>query len=59
MTEAASTPNSLPDQAELVANLETIAGKFRDIKNGVGRIIFGQQRVIEETLITLLAGGHV
>ncbi|MEE2761505.1 MAG: MoxR family ATPase [Pseudomonadota bacterium] len=59
MTEAELTPNPSPDQAKLVADLETIAGKFRDVKIGVGSIIFGQQRVIEETLITLLAGGHV
>jgi MoxR-like ATPase len=47
------------DQTELVDDLEKVSAKFVDVKNGVGRIIFGQQRVIEETLITLLAGGHV
>ena len=59
MTEAVSSPESLLDQAELVGDLENTASKLVDVKNGVGRIIFGQQRVIEETLITLLAGGHV
>ena len=59
MTEAVSSPETLPDQAELVGDLENTASKLVDVKNGVGRIIFGQQRVIEETLITLLAGGHV
>ena len=55
MTEAATAQ----DQTELVDDLEKVSAKFVDVKNGVGRIIFGQQRVIEETLITLLAGGHV
>jgi MoxR-like ATPase len=59
VTEAAPSPEPSPDQAELVADLENIASKFVDVKIGVGRIIFGQQRVIEETLITLLSGGHV
>lgn len=63
MTEAASSPETSPepspDQAELVGDLEKVAAKLVDVKNGVGRIIFGQHRVIEETLITLLAGGHV
>ncbi|MDP6925716.1 MAG: MoxR family ATPase [Rhodospirillales bacterium] len=36
-----------------------MSNKFTDVRNNVGRIIFGQQRVVEETLITLLAGGHV
>ena len=34
----------------------------RDIasaREGIGRVIFGQPRVVEETLITLLAGGHL
>ncbi|MEK9671190.1 MAG: MoxR family ATPase [Rhodospirillaceae bacterium] len=28
------------------------------VRAGVGRVIFGQEQVVEETLITLLAGGH-
>ncbi|MGH6660379.1 MAG: AAA family ATPase, partial [Rhodospirillales bacterium] len=34
----------------------------RDIaaaRDGIGRFIYGQNRVVEETLITLLAGGHL
>ncbi|MHA1537601.1 MAG: AAA family ATPase, partial [Alphaproteobacteria bacterium] len=29
-----------------------------ETRRGVGRVIFGQQEVVDETLITLLAGGH-
>jgi MoxR-like ATPase len=61
VTETASTPDS-PDSSnpsDLVGELEKISNKFVDARNAVGRIIFGQQRVVEETLITLLAGGHV
>ncbi|MDD9934180.1 MAG: AAA family ATPase, partial [Myxococcales bacterium] len=28
-------------------------------RTGIGRVIFGQQEVIDETIITLLAGGHL
>ena len=35
--------------------MPTIFGKVRD---ALGAVIFGQDEVIEETLITLLAGGH-
>ncbi|MEM8949119.1 MAG: MoxR family ATPase [Pseudomonadota bacterium] len=33
--------------------------KFAQVSDEVGRAIFGQERVVEESLITLLAGGHV
>ncbi|MDC0033231.1 MoxR family ATPase [Alphaproteobacteria bacterium] len=29
------------------------------VRDHIGRVIFGQQQVVDETLITLLAGGHV
>ena len=47
------------DGSALVAQLETVSGQISDAKGAIGRVIFGQDRVIEETLITLLAGGHV
>jgi MoxR-like ATPase len=55
VTDTATTS----DPSELVGELEKISAKIVDVRNAVGRIIFGQQRVVEETLITLLAGGHV
>ena len=33
--------------------------RFSEVRTEIGRVIFGQDRVIEESLITLLAGGHV
>ena len=40
--------------AQLTAASETFAG----VKAALGSVIFGQDTVIEQTLITLLAGGH-
>ena len=37
---------------------ETIE-RFSKVRTEIGQIIFGQERVVEESLITLLAGGHV
>ena len=59
MTEAATQQPSELATNELVGELERVSGRFVEVKTGVGRIIFGQHRVVEETLITLLAGGHV
>lgn len=42
----------------LAAEIETLGHRMAMVRERVGRIIFGQQSVIDETLITLLAGGH-
>jgi len=47
------------DSSKLVAELESIGESFQKVKESVGKIIFGQDQVVDETLITLLAGGHV
>ncbi len=44
-----------PKVVEDVERLNTRLAEARDV---IGRVIFGQTRVIEETIITLLAGGH-
>jgi MoxR-like ATPase len=38
--------------------IEATIAKLDQVKHEIGRVIFGQEQVIEETLITLLAGGH-
>ena len=58
MTDAANITDN-PEKPEILDEHENISNKFTDVRNNVGRIIFGQQRVVEETFITLLAGGHV
>ena len=41
-----------------VARAEKAAAIAASVRAGVGEVIFGQHDVIEQTLITLLAGGH-
>ena len=41
-----------------VADLERTAAAIAAARKAIGRVIFGQERVIEQVLITLLAGGH-
>ena len=43
----------------LVAEAEALAGRLAGVRRAIGRVIFGQDQVVERTLITLLAGGHV
>ena len=51
-------PAATADAPEILDEIERVGHKFVDARNAVGRIIFGQERVLDETLITLLAGGH-
>ena len=43
----------------LVREAESLAQRLMRVREGVGRVIFGQEMVVERTLITLLSGGHV
>ena len=42
-----------------VASMERVADLVRKAKEAVEQVIYGQGAVVEESLITLLAGGHV
>ena len=42
----------------IVRAAETAASHVRAAKEGIGAVIFGQDKVIEQALITVLCGGH-
>lgn len=44
---------------DLATEIEELGHRLRDVRRSIGRVIFGQQATIDQTLITLLAGGHV
>ncbi|MEM9809874.1 MAG: MoxR family ATPase [Pseudomonadota bacterium] len=43
---------------EMLAQFEAISLRLDKAKEALGQVVFGQERVIEEVLITLLCGGH-
>ena len=57
-----SIPESMPQGGEaeeaLLGEVEVLGAKLRTVRERIGRVIFGQHDVVEQTLITLLAGGH-
>ncbi|MBE9603773.1 MoxR family ATPase [Acetobacteraceae bacterium H6797] len=55
MVEVASSN----DPALLVAEVEALGDQLSRAREAVGRVIFGQQSVIDQVLITFLSGGHV
>jgi len=50
----------LPDEApaDILRRVEALGDKLSAVKQAIGQVIFGQQQVVEESLITLLCGGH-
>ncbi|MGY3621268.1 AAA family ATPase [Bradyrhizobium sp. USDA 10063] len=42
----------------IVRSAEQVAGQIRAAKEAISTVIFGQDRVIENTLVTILSGGH-
>lgn len=45
-------------EKEMIADAEKALNDISKIRDGIGKVIFGQQSVIERTLVALLAGGH-
>ena len=43
---------------DLLANFERLSVKMRQARAELGAVIFGQEQVIDQVLITLAAGGH-
>ncbi len=42
----------------IVRTAETTAAHVRAAKSAIGMVIFGQDKVIEQALVTILSGGH-
>src|SRR5579875_3000231 len=47
------------DGDRLLAEVAALVARVGQARAEIGRVIFGQRAVVDETLITLLAGGHV
>jgi MoxR-like ATPase len=56
VTSAGESLEKLEDM--IVRAAETTAAHVRAAKDGVGAVIFGQGKVVEQALITVLSGGH-
>ena len=52
-----STETSLDEQA-IIASAEKALGDIARVREEVSKVIFGQESVVENTLLAVLAGGH-
>ena len=46
------------DETDIVARIEAAGEKVARVQKAAGSVIFGQEQVVQRTLITLLSGGH-
>ena len=58
MSITPTVPTDEASAAKLAAEIETLGQRLQNVRDSIGRVIFGQQRVIDQTIITLMAGGH-
>jgi MoxR-like ATPase len=56
VTSAGESLEKLEDM--IVRAAETTAAHVRTAKDAIGAVIFGQEKVVEQALITVLSGGH-
>ena len=56
MSEA--IPTTIDAAQHMASRIDALGEKMATVRDRIGRIIFGQSRVVDQTIITLLAGGH-
>ncbi len=44
--------------ADLAREIESLGHRLQAVRESIGRVIFGQEPVVDQTIITLLSGGH-
>ena len=52
------TEDPAHDRPNRTAEIEALGHRMAMARDRIGRVIFGQEEVVEQTLTTLLAGGH-
>jgi MoxR-like ATPase len=52
-----STLDSAPED-QLLTEIDTLGIHIGQVREQVERVVFGQQLVVDQALITILAGGH-
>src|SRR3954454_6083396 len=54
----ASTQQGAIDPSTILSEIEALGARIGRVRTAIGRVIFGQDEVVDQTLITLLSGGH-
>ncbi|MBL8573523.1 MAG: MoxR family ATPase [Hyphomicrobiaceae bacterium] len=46
------------DETAIIAEAERAVARLADVRAAIGKVIYGQDSVVERSLVTILAGGH-
>src|SRR3954447_11726623 len=55
----ASPLSSATAGQDLAGEMEQIHKRLEQVRRNIGQVIFGQEQTVEQSLISILAGGHV
>jgi MoxR-like ATPase len=55
---SAITPPPPADPDRIVAEADAAVARIRQAREAISQVIYGQESVVERTLVTILAGGH-
>jgi MoxR-like ATPase len=58
VTTNSETLSVADDPHQLLTDVEALGARLALVRERIGRVIFGQREVVDQALITLLAGGH-
>ena len=58
-TPLSSAPNGAVGGPDLAGEMEQIHKRLEQVRRNIGQVIFGQEQTVEQSLISILAGGHV
>jgi MoxR-like ATPase len=53
-----TSPAAAEPETNFVADVERLGQRMALVRERIGQVIFGQAKVVDQTLITLLSGGH-
>jgi len=54
-----SSASTEAGSADLAGEMEAIHKRLEQVRRNIGQVIFGQEQTVEQSLISILAGGHV
>ncbi|GGB34768.1 ATPase AAA [Roseibium aquae] len=58
MSVVTPAPSGTVDESAIAEKAERAVDRIMAARHGIAQVIFGQQSVVEQTLVTILAGGH-
>ena len=59
LSSGSAAPSGATGGADLAAEMERIGKRLEQVRRNIGQVIFGQEQTIEQSLVSILAGGHV